>query len=98
MFLGRLYQVEYAIEAVGNAPTCLGIVATDGIVLAGEKRFINKLLDESAFSEKIFKINDDIACAVAGITSDATVLVNEMRLSAQRYAFLTSTNTNYCSF
>uniref|UniRef100_A0A5K3FP65 Proteasome subunit alpha type n=1 Tax=Mesocestoides corti TaxID=53468 RepID=A0A5K3FP65_MESCO len=82
---GRLYQVEYAIEAVGHAPTCLGIVAKDGIILAGEKRFINKLLDESAFSEKIFRINDDIACAVAGITADATVLINEMRLIAQRY-------------
>lgn len=56
----------------------------DGIVLAGEKRFINKLLDESAFSEKIFRINDDIACAVAGITADATVLIKEMRLIAQR--------------
>ncbi len=76
--------MEYAIEAVGHAPTCLGIVAQDGIVLAGEKRFINKLLDESAFSEKIFKINDDVACAVAGITADATVLINEMRLIAQR--------------
>ncbi|KAH9285962.1 Proteasome subunit alpha type-4 [Echinococcus granulosus] len=82
---GRLYQVEYAIEAVGHAPTCLGIVARDGIVLAGEKRFINKLLDESTFSEKIFRITDDIACAVAGITADATVLIKEMRLIAQRY-------------
>ncbi|BHF57859.1 Proteasome subunit alpha type-4 [Sparganum proliferum] len=82
---GRLYQVEYAMEAVGHAGTCLGIVAKDGIVLAAEKRFINKLLDETAFSEKIYKINDDIACAVAGITADATVLINEMRLIAQRY-------------
>ncbi|KAM3183596.1 hypothetical protein ACTXT7_010033 [Hymenolepis weldensis] len=78
-------SVEYAIEAVGHAPTCIGIIAKDGIVLAGEKRFINKLLDESAFSEKIFRISDDIACAVAGITADATVLIQEMRLIAQRY-------------
>ncbi|KAG5449632.1 multicatalytic endopeptidase [Opisthorchis viverrini] len=82
---GRLYQVEYAMEAVGHAGTCLGIVASDGIVLAAERRFINNLLDETAFSEKIYKINDDIACAVAGITADATVLINEMRLIAQRY-------------
>ncbi|CAH8558761.1 unnamed protein product [Heterobilharzia americana] len=82
---GRLYQVEYAMEAVGHAGTCLGVVAKDGIVLAAEKRFINNLLDETVFSEKIYKINDDIACAVAGITADATVLINEMRLIAQRY-------------
>ncbi|CAL8074416.1 unnamed protein product [Calicophoron daubneyi] len=82
---GRLYQVEYAMEAVSHAGTCLGIVATDGIVLAAERRFISNLLDETAFSEKIYKITDDIACAVAGITADATVLINEMRLIAQRY-------------
>ncbi|VEL30836.1 unnamed protein product [Protopolystoma xenopodis] len=79
-----MYQVEYAMEAVSHAGTCLGIVAKDGIVLAAERRFINKLLDESTFSEKIYKINDDIACAVAGITADATVLINEMRLIGQR--------------
>lgn len=73
------------MEAVGHAGTCLGVVAKDGIVLAAEKRFINNLLDETVFSEKIYKINDDIACAVAGITADATVLINEMRLIAQRY-------------
>ncbi|KAA3670621.1 20S proteasome subunit alpha 3 [Paragonimus westermani] len=81
---GRLYQVEYAMEAVSHAGTCLGIVAADGIVLAAERRFINNLLDETAFSEKIYKINEDIACAVAGITADATVLINEMRLISQR--------------
>ncbi|KAM7540963.1 hypothetical protein Aperf_G00000036954 [Anoplocephala perfoliata] len=86
--MARRYDTRTTIfspEAVGHAPTCIGIVAKDGIILAGEKRFINKLLDESAFSEKIFRINDDIACAVAGITADATVLINEMRLIAQRY-------------
>lgn len=82
---GRLYQVEYAMEAVSHAGTCMGILARDGIVLAAERRNINKLLDESAFSEKIYKINEDLCVAVGGITADANVLIDEMRLSAQRY-------------
>ncbi|PAA61770.1 hypothetical protein BOX15_Mlig000340g1 [Macrostomum lignano] len=82
---GRLYQVEYAMEAVGHAGTCMGILARDGIVLAAERRNINKLLDEPAFSEKIYIINDDLCVAVGGITADANVLIDEMRLSAQRY-------------
>merc|ERR1712227_406316 len=82
---GRLYQVEYAMEAIGHAGTCLGILAKDGVVLAAEKRNTNKLLDEVASSEKIYKLHDDIACSVAGITSDANVLTNELRLMAQRY-------------
>ncbi|XP_064610031.1 proteasome subunit alpha type-4-like isoform X2 [Liolophura sinensis] len=82
---GRLYQVEYAMEAIGHAGTCLGILAKDGVLLAAERRNTNKLLDELAYSEKIYKLHDDMACSVAGITSDANVLTNELRLIAQRY-------------
>ncbi|XKL61167.1 hypothetical protein PGB90_008224 [Kerria lacca] len=82
---GRLYQVEYAMEAISHAGTCLGILANDGILLAAEKKNTNKLLDEVFFSEKIYKLNEDMVCSVAGITSDANVLTSELRLIAQRY-------------
>ncbi|KAK7576489.1 hypothetical protein V9T40_012775 [Parthenolecanium corni] len=82
---GRLYQVEYAMEAISHAGTCLGILANDGILLAAERRNTNKLLDEVFFSEKIYKLNEDMVCSVAGITSDANVLTSELRLIAQRY-------------
>lgn len=81
---GRLYQVEYAMEAISHAGTCLGILAEDGILLAGECRNINKLLDNT-FSEKIYKLNENIVCSVGGITADANVLTHELRLLAQRY-------------
>lgn len=29
---GRLYQVEYAMEAIGHAGAALGVLATDGVV------------------------------------------------------------------
>merc|ERR1712035_122143 len=82
---GRLYQVEYAMEAIGHAGTCLGILASDGIVLAAERRSTNKLLDEVFFSEKIYQLNEDMVCSVAGITSDANVLTSELRLISQRH-------------
>uniref|UniRef100_A0A6I8SZ22 Proteasome subunit alpha type n=1 Tax=Xenopus tropicalis TaxID=8364 RepID=A0A6I8SZ22_XENTR len=85
---GRLYQVEYAMEAIGHAGTCLGILANDGVLLAAERRNIHKLLDEVFFSEKIYKLNDDMACSVAGITSDANVLTNELRLIAQSDCYI----------
>ncbi|XP_022905737.1 proteasome subunit alpha type-4 [Onthophagus taurus] len=84
---GRLYQVEYAMEAISHAGTCLGILANDGILLAAERRNTNKLLDEVFSSEKIYKLNEDMVCSVAGITSDANVLTNELRLIGQRYLF-----------
>lgn len=57
---GRLYQVEYAMEAIGHAGTCLGILATDGVLIAAEKRNQNKLLDDITFSEKIYKLHESV--------------------------------------
>jgi len=82
---GRLYQVEYAMEAISHAGTCLGILANDGIVLAAENRNVHKLLDDTVFSEKIYKLHDDMACSVAGITADANVLIMMLRQQSQRY-------------
>jgi 20S proteasome subunit alpha 3 len=82
---GRLYQVEYAMEAISHAGTCLGILAKDGILLAAEKKTTAKLLDSVSAAEKLFKLDSHIACAVAGITADANILVNYLRLSAQRH-------------
>ncbi|XP_068146943.1 proteasome subunit alpha type-4-like [Drosophila tropicalis] len=86
---GRLYQVEYAMESIYNAPTCLGIVATDGIVLATECRHTNSLQDTAAMpSERMYKINENLICAVTGTQSDATVLINELRLMSLRYQLI----------
>jgi hypothetical protein len=54
--LGRLYQVEYALESINHAGTCIGILSKEGIVLAAEKRTPSKLLDVSTTAEKVFKI------------------------------------------
>ncbi|ORY70704.1 proteasome subunit alpha type-4 [Neocallimastix californiae] len=71
---GRLHQVEYAMEAISHAGTALGILTNEGIVLAAEKKVTSKLLET---------IN--IACAVAGITSDANILVDYARRVALSY-------------
>ncbi|GBG84961.1 hypothetical protein CBR_g39424 [Chara braunii] len=84
---GRLYQVEYAMEAIGHAGAAVGILATDGVLLAAEKRITSKLLEVSKTTEKMYKIDDHVACAVAGITADANMLINMARLAAQRYTF-----------
>ena len=44
---GRLHQVEYAIEAINNAGTCVGILAKDGVVMACEKKLTSGLLAPS---------------------------------------------------
>lgn len=58
VYLGRLYQVEYAMEAISHASTALGILAKDGLVIAAEKKVASKLLDETTGGEKIYIINE----------------------------------------
>jgi len=84
---GRLYQVEYAMEAISHAGTCVGIHSAEGIVLAAEKKTISKLLEPGTSSEKMYRLDKNIACAVAGITADANILVNYARLTSQRYTY-----------
>lgn len=74
------------MEAISHAGTCLGILATDGIVLAAEKTVTSKLLEQRNH-EKIYMITENMACSVAGITSDANSLVNYTRNQAQKYLF-----------
>lgn len=62
----RLFQVEYAIEAVKLGSTAVGIQSTGGIVLAIEKRLTSILLEPSSV-EKILEIDSHIGTAVSGL-------------------------------
>lgn len=82
---GRLYQVEYALEAISHAGTAIGILAADGIVLAAERKVTSKLLEQDTSAEKLYILNDNMLAAVAGMTADANILINYARQAAQRY-------------
>ncbi len=81
---GRLFQVNYAREAVKRGATAVGVKWKEGVVLAVEKRITSKLIEPSSY-EKIFQIDDHIAAAPSGIIADARVLVDRARLEAQVY-------------
>ena len=48
---GRLHQVEYAIEAINNAGTSVGILAKNGVVMASEKKITSGLLAQARVSQ-----------------------------------------------
>ncbi|UCG89986.1 MAG: archaeal proteasome endopeptidase complex subunit alpha [Candidatus Heimdallarchaeota archaeon] len=79
---GRLFQVEYAIEAVKRGTTAIGIKTSEGCCLAVQKRLHTSLV-EKEMVKKIFAIDNHIAAAIAGLTADAHVLVNQARIQAQ---------------
>jgi proteasome alpha subunit len=78
---GRLFQVEYAIEAVRRGTTAICARNKNSVVFAVEKK--KAQLQETLGSEKIFKIDDHIGVAIAGLTADARVLIDKGRLQAQ---------------
>ncbi|KAI9201172.1 hypothetical protein LWI28_019562 [Acer negundo] len=80
---GRIYQVEYAIEAIRNVGSTIGILAKDGVVLVDEKKVTFKLLQTSTSTEKMYKIDDHVTCAVAGIMFDANILINTAKVQTQ---------------
>jgi proteasome alpha subunit len=78
---GRLFQVEYAIEAVRRGTTAIVCRNNNSVVFAVEKKSAE--LQEVIGSEKIFKVDEHIGVAIAGLTADARVLVDRARVQAQ---------------
>lgn len=77
---GRLFQVEYAREAVKSGSTAVGVVYKDGVILAAQKK-VSKLVK---FTDKIFKIDDHIGLVATGIVADARILVDSARVKSQQ--------------
>jgi len=79
---GRLYQVEYAREAVKRGTTAVGIKCNEGVILLVDKRVSSRLL-EPASIEKIYQIDEHIGVASSGLVGDARLLVDRARVEAQ---------------
>ncbi|GMH72455.1 hypothetical protein TrRE_jg7218, partial [Triparma retinervis] len=81
---GRLFQVEYAIEAIKLGSTAIGITCPTGVVLAVEKRLSSKLLVGESV-EKIMEVDSHIGAAMSGLVADARTLVDHARVEAQNH-------------
>ena len=83
---GRLYQVEYAMKAVEQGCTTLGIQLKDAIILGAEKKIASKLQIPSSI-ENIMKINENTICTYSGLRSDARALIETARVEAANHWF-----------
>ncbi|KAG2497079.1 hypothetical protein HYH03_005074 [Edaphochlamys debaryana] len=73
---GRLFQVEYAMEAVKQGGCAVGLKSETHVVLATLKRSQSEL---SSFQRKVFKIDDHMGIAIAGLNGDGRSLCKYMR-------------------
>jgi proteasome alpha subunit len=84
---GRLFQVEYAKEAVRKGATSIGIVADDGVLLVAHKNNVEPLAVSSTI-QKIFKIDSFIGATYSGLVSDGLHIVNLMRNKTQTHRMI----------
>ena len=84
---GRLFQVEYASEAIKCGSTVIGIRTNEGVVLCVEKRVPSPLMVSTSI-EKIMLLDKHIGAAVCGLTADSRTLIDNGRLEAQNHRFL----------
>ena len=79
---GRLYQVEYALELVKRGAPIAGVSSKEGVVLAANETPESRLEDPEYF-RKIFQLDDHVGAAIAGLSSDARVLISQARIFCQ---------------
>lgn len=81
---GKLLQIEYALNAVANGRTSLGICAKDGVVIATDKKLASTLVDTDQV-RKVENITEGSGFVYSGVGPDYRVLVRKARKSSQSY-------------
>ncbi|MDE1825189.1 MAG: archaeal proteasome endopeptidase complex subunit alpha [Candidatus Micrarchaeota archaeon] len=84
---GRLFQVEYAKEAVRKGATSIGLVVKEGVLFVAHKN-INDPLAVAGTIQKVFRIDSHIGATYSGMVSDGLHLVNMARSNAQNHRLL----------
>ena len=79
---GRLYQVEYALELVKRGAPIVGVSSPEGAVIAANETPESRLENPEYF-RKIFQLDEHVGAAIAGLSSDARVLISQARLFCQ---------------
>ena len=82
---GRLFQVEYAAEAVKQGSCCVGIKSKTHAILGVLKRSPSEL---ASYQEKLFKMDSHLVISISGLTADARYLSDHMRMECLNHRFV----------
>jgi len=83
---GRLFQVEYAVQAIKLGSTVIAIQTSDGVVIGAEKRVKQKCLVASSI-KKVVQVTDVHIAGISGLTADGNMLLDKGRVEAENYKF-----------
>jgi proteasome alpha subunit len=79
---GRLYQVEYAREAVSQGSAAVGVRTDAGVVVAADRQPRSPLIERESI-EKVHDVADHVTIGSAGHVADARQLIDFARRQAQ---------------
>lgn len=81
---GHLLQVEYAEKTVRLGSSSLGMTCSNGVFILADRRIKDKLVAPKS-ANKVYEIDQHIIASVAGIVSDARVLIEKAQVLAQQH-------------
>jgi len=81
---GHLLQVEYAEKTVRLGSSSIGIVCSDGVFIIADRRVEDTLVVTDS-ATKVHEVDSHMMSSVAGITSDARVLIEKAQVLAQQH-------------
>jgi proteasome alpha subunit len=84
---GRLFQVEYAKEAVRKGATSIGMIAEDAVVFVAHKN-ITEPLAVSKTIQKVFRIDAHIGATYSGMVADGLHIIDTARSSSQNHRLI----------
>ena len=81
---GRLFQVEYALEAVRRGTLAIAVKSKESVCLAAQIKIPSKLIDADSI-DKLFQVDEHIGVAISGLHADSRILINYARVQAQSF-------------
>lgn len=83
---GRLYQVEYAMEAVNQGTCLLGLRSKNHVVLCGLKSTMHESL--GYYQDKIFNVSNHVGLGISGLTPDGRLIHKHLKNECLNYNYV----------
>jgi proteasome alpha subunit len=84
---GRLFQVEYAKEAVRKGATSIGMIAENSVVFVAHKNVVEPLAVPATI-QKVFRIDAHIGATYSGMVADGLHIIDMARSSTQNHRLI----------
>jgi 20S proteasome subunit alpha 6 len=83
---GRLFQVEYAMEAVNQGTCLIGIKSKNHVVLCGIRSTMHETL--GFYQDKLFVVNKNIGMGISGLTPDGRIIHKYLKNECLNYNYV----------